>query len=77
MILFQNVRPFFVATPGTGLAQSTCLIANATEYVKSLVATIGIQDNTFGSISHHIQVSAHCASKNITCTKAFKDIKVQ
>ena len=51
------MTPFFVATPGTGFEHSNFFIADAATYVKSLVATIGIQENTYGCISHAIQVS--------------------
>lgn len=53
----QNVMPFVVATAMSGIRRSTFLIPNGTGFAKAAVATIGIQDNTFGCFSHALQVS--------------------
>ena len=57
LTLLQNVKPFLVATAMSGMKKSNMLVANAISYARAAVATIGIQRDTYGCISHAIQVS--------------------
>ena len=41
----------------SGMKKSNMLVANAISYARAAVATIGIQRDTYGCISHAIQVS--------------------
>ena len=57
LTLLQNVKPFLVATALTGMKKSNLLFANAISHARAAVATIGIQRDTYGCLSHAIQVS--------------------
>ena len=52
----QTVAPFFVATAMSGIRRSNMMVADAVQFGRSAVATIGIQDFTHGCLSHAIQV---------------------
>ena len=58
--------PFGVATAMSGIRQSSFQVPSPATYAKAAVATIGIQNNTFGCFSHAIQVSPRILSTMFT-----------
>ena len=52
----QNVKPFFVATAMSGIRRANFLVPSPEAMAKAAVATIGIQEDTFGCFSHALQV---------------------
>ena len=48
--------PGFVATAMTGITTPTLLAPSAESYAKAAVATIGIQNDTFGYLNHSLMV---------------------
>ena len=52
----QCVMPFFVATPMTPFRRSNFWVADAIQFIRSAVATIGVKKFTYGNVSHEIQV---------------------
>ena len=52
----QTVAPLMVATAMSGIRRSNMMVADAVQYGRSAVATIGIQSYTQGCLSHAIQV---------------------
>ena len=56
----QCVMPFFVATAMTPFRRSNFWVADAIQFTRSAVATIGIKKFTYGNISHEIQVCDPC-----------------
>ena len=51
------MNPFFVTTALSGMDKPSFDIPSPATFAKAAVATIGIQDNTFGCFSHALQVS--------------------
>lgn len=56
-IWLQNVMPYLVATSMSRIRRTNLIVPSATAYTRSAMATVGIQDNTFGCLPHAIQVS--------------------
>ena len=51
--------PFFVATKLSGIQQSSFTVPAPKKFVCDALATVGIQNRTFGTLSHALQVSIH------------------
>ena len=56
MFFSQTVSPFFVATAMSGIRRSNLFVADANQYARSALATVGIMSFTHGTLSHSIQV---------------------
>ena len=56
MFFPQTVAPFFVATAMSGIRRSNWMVADANQYARSALATVGIMSFTHGTLSHSIQV---------------------
>ena len=56
MFFSQTVAPFFVATAMSGIRRSNWMVADANQYARSALATVGIMSFTHGTLSHSIQV---------------------
>ncbi|XP_064399134.1 very-long-chain 3-oxoacyl-CoA reductase-like [Halichondria panicea] len=54
-IIVQTVAPFFVATAMSGIRRSNWMVADANQYARSALATVGIMSFTHGTLSHSIQ----------------------
>ena len=54
----QSVLPFFVATKLSGIQQPSFAAPTPKKFVCDALATIGIQNRTFGTLSHVLQVSS-------------------
>ena len=54
--LIQTVYPGIVATANSGIRQPTFLAPSPETYVRSAVATIGVQHNTYGYLFHAVLV---------------------
>ncbi|XP_038053154.1 very-long-chain 3-oxoacyl-CoA reductase-B-like isoform X2 [Patiria miniata] len=54
-IIFQSVLPFFVSTKMSKIRRSSITIPTPTAFVRSALATLGIEDRTNGCLSHSIQ----------------------
>ncbi len=52
----QTVSPFSVATAMSGIRRSNWMVADANQYSRSALATVGIMSFTHGTLSHSIQV---------------------
>ncbi len=52
----QNVAPFFVATALSGMRRTNLFVADANQYARSALATVGIMSFTHGTLSHSMQV---------------------
>ena len=51
------MTPFVVATSMSGISRPSYTMPSADTYAKAAVATIGVQDSTYGCFSHAMQVS--------------------
>ena len=56
-VFLQNVCPGLVATAMSGVSKTSLMSPSPESYVSSAVATIGVQNETDGCISHTILVS--------------------
>ena len=66
--LIQTVYPGFVATAMSGIRRPKFWAPSPETYAKSAVATIGVQQDTYGYLFHAVQViniPYYCPSKNI------------
>ncbi|XP_064399135.1 very-long-chain 3-oxoacyl-CoA reductase-A-like [Halichondria panicea] len=54
-IIVQTVAPFFVATAMSGIRRSNWMVADANQYARSALATVGILSFSHGTLSHSIQ----------------------
>ncbi|KAK2171056.1 hypothetical protein NP493_1109g00073 [Ridgeia piscesae] len=54
-IIIQSVRPFFVSTKLSKIRRANLFVPTPTSYVRSALATIGVETNTFGCMSHAFQ----------------------
>ena len=59
-LFLQTVYPGFVATAMSGIRRPRVWSPSPESYVSSAVATIGVQNETYGCIAHAIQVSCVC-----------------
>ncbi|XP_033638686.1 very-long-chain 3-oxoacyl-CoA reductase-like [Asterias rubens] len=54
-IIFQSVLPFFVSTKLSKIRRASLTVPTPTGYVRSALATLGIEDRTNGCLIHSIQ----------------------
>ena len=53
---FQCIVPFFVATKLSKIRKPTLFIPNSATYARSALATVGVEDISFGYFAHALQV---------------------
>lgn len=57
--MIQNILPCYVATKMTGIKQPSYFAPSPRDYAHDALATIGVQDVTYGTLSHAIQVRSN------------------
>lgn len=55
-IIVQSVMPGFVSTKMSGIRKSSAFVPSPEEYVDSAIATIGVDDATFGYWAHWLMM---------------------
>jgi len=56
MFCYKTVVPFFVSTAMSAHARASFFIRTPISFTKAALATVGIQNTTFGCFPHAIQV---------------------
>ncbi|XP_006814912.1 very-long-chain 3-oxoacyl-CoA reductase-like [Saccoglossus kowalevskii] len=54
-IIIQSVLPFFVTTKLSRIRNTSLFVLNPTQYVRSALATVGLEQRTNGCMSHSIE----------------------
>ncbi|KAI0213983.1 Very-long-chain 3-oxoacyl-CoA reductase [Lamellibrachia satsuma] len=54
-IIVQSVRPFFVSTKLSKIRRANLFVPTPISYARAAIATVGIETNTFGCMSHALQ----------------------
>ncbi|XP_022095037.1 very-long-chain 3-oxoacyl-CoA reductase-B-like [Acanthaster planci] len=54
-IIFQSVLPFYVTTKLSKIRRSSMTVPTPTGFVRSALATLGLEDRTNGCLSHSLQ----------------------